>query len=1038
MKKNLLVFFAIYIMQLLVISVAFAQPWAEAMFPERRHSFGNVALGSESVYRFQFKNPYSDDVHIASVRSSCACTTPYWPKTAIKFGETAEIVAKLNTDGQFTGDRKATLTVVIDRPSRAEVQLQVTGYIRPDVVISPGIAEFGVVSEGTNVQKVLTLQYAGRSNWKLTGVECSNPHIQVDADPVKRNDERIDYKIVVTILKTMPSGYVHDMVRFTTNDSNSVIMFPVYGYVTSPLVAKPSPFIIGYVQPGEMVKKNLVFRSDVPFRITKITSKDRRFQFALSNDKNNSIHVLPVTFTADSSLGVLNEPIIIHTTLAGQKQMQVLTQGMVYDASLLDDHPGRLKHHLAEQSLRPMLPENSPPAIQESQNITALSQGESRMQIRLMPTDNAVQGASPQKTTNTIAFNMNTAEKQSEEVAVVIGDAEDNSPATGDISVVRPEETNTITPDLKIVSRLAPGEAAMSLEPPDTISPAPMVVEQKQDDLLLPHQTFELHAAPIMVLDDMPPKSEQSEPSIPKSIGDQQHVSDLMEVPFIAVAEQVTDQGAERANNGLPTPAKTTFPSQTADEQLSAGFEAVTEDSPMQSQAVPPHVNAKTDHRPELAVDPLTAEQTFGNSSQASSLPLKFSSPSVKANLETFTKPKPQQIGDSNAFAIVADSHNAVPGNEKSVPADTTLKETGIRNEMRIVSEAPPAKIPPVPQMKPTQAPVAPPFLPTVVAPEHEIIEPTETSPQISNHASDHLSPTPLPGAMNASPDLDSNSIAEMFGGSKISSPASNTANSSVAQTLPQAPVLNKNIGNPNEQDGLKPMELQPLQSGNPEALNARLLTIAPIPDEDLEYDEWSEADSDMGQSDAILPLFEKNPRLTATNNNREQLALDDDLPKNMPGNLLSLGQEQYGSADVVNGAPIPNRMIPNTMPNMSAQRIPQPPGNIPQRPGTVPQRPGVQQPPGNSQHVAQMQTAQPQLTPQQMQRVQQMQEMQKIQMQQRLAVAGQQAGRPASAIPPQNRIAQTNPRSPQPQPLVVPPAPAVPMTPMTPAPMFR
>ena len=275
MKNKLLLVLVIYCFHLAMASTVFAQQWAEAMFEERRHGFGNVAIGVEAIHRFKFKNPYPEDVHIVSVTSSCGCTTPFWPKSAIKFGETGEVVAKLNTDGRFKADKSATLTVVFDRPYRAEVQLQVTSYIRPDVVITPGVVDFGSVTEGRKITKKLTMQYAGRTDWQLTKIERTNPDIQVKADKVEARNGRVVYDITVTMRDTMPSGYVHDMVRFTTNDPNpnaSTVVLPVHGFVAAPLVAKPSPFVVGFVKPGETLKKNLVLRSDTPFRILKTAS----------------------------------------------------------------------------------------------------------------------------------------------------------------------------------------------------------------------------------------------------------------------------------------------------------------------------------------------------------------------------------------------------------------------------------------------------------------------------------------------------------------------------------------------------------------------------------------------------------------------------------------------------------------------------------------------------------------------------------------------------------------------------------------------
>ncbi|MDR1491955.1 MAG: DUF1573 domain-containing protein [Planctomycetaceae bacterium] len=353
MKKKLLFLFLVFSFVHVTAVPLFAQRWADAMFEERRHNFGTVAIGVgvETIYRFKFKNHYAEELHISDVTSSCRCTVATPSKKYIKPGETGEIIAKLNTGGAFTGSRQATLTVLFDQPS-AEVQLQVTAYIRPDVVITPGVADFGSVSEGKNAVKKLKIEYAGRDDWSLEKIERTNPGIKVVADIAERGDGRVVYDITVTLKDNIPSGYIHDMVRFITNDPNpesSSIMLPVQGYIAAPLVAKPSPFTVGFLAPGKTITKNLVLRSETPFQIVKAFSADKRFQFALADTESTTIHIVPITFKANSNSGDITEPIIFQTTLDNQQEIHVWTQGRV-TPQLLQNEQNDSRSILAENS----------------------------------------------------------------------------------------------------------------------------------------------------------------------------------------------------------------------------------------------------------------------------------------------------------------------------------------------------------------------------------------------------------------------------------------------------------------------------------------------------------------------------------------------------------------------------------------------------------------------------------------------------------------------------------------------------------------
>ena len=81
---------------------ASAQEWATKMFKTKSHDFGSVARGAEAEFSFEFENLYEEDLHVASVRSSCGCTTPTIAKRDLKTFEKSQIVAKYNTRLQTT------------------------------------------------------------------------------------------------------------------------------------------------------------------------------------------------------------------------------------------------------------------------------------------------------------------------------------------------------------------------------------------------------------------------------------------------------------------------------------------------------------------------------------------------------------------------------------------------------------------------------------------------------------------------------------------------------------------------------------------------------------------------------------------------------------------------------------------------------------------------------------------------------------------------------------------------------------------------
>ncbi len=291
-----------------------AQEWAKKMFKTTSHDFGSVARGAKAEFSFEFENLYEEDLHIASVRSSCGCTTPTVTKRDLKTYEKSQVVAKYNTRS-FLGEKGATVTVVIDKPYYAEVQLTIEGYIRSDVVFEPGEVNFGEVDQYTPAEKKLTVTYAGRSDWKIKDVRSANEHFEVELSETARSAGRVSYEMLVRLTAGAPSGYFQDQLSLITDDARlQSIPVLVQGSIVSPLTVSPAALILGTLDPGQTVKKQLIVRGKRPFRILRIKCNDDSFTFEQTDDKSSQLHFLPVTFTADAA-GQISQQITIQTDL---------------------------------------------------------------------------------------------------------------------------------------------------------------------------------------------------------------------------------------------------------------------------------------------------------------------------------------------------------------------------------------------------------------------------------------------------------------------------------------------------------------------------------------------------------------------------------------------------------------------------------------------------------------------------------------------------------------------------------------------------
>lgn len=299
-----------------------AATWAKRLFEKTKHDFGTVARAAATEYAFKFTNNLKHDVHVAHVRSSCGCTKPRIEKRTVRRGESSAVIAKFNTRS-FKGRAGATVTVVFDRPRYAEVQLRVSGYIRRDVVFSPGCVDFGSVEQGRVTEKSVDLQYAGRNDWRIVNVRSPLPFVTVTTNQTRRDNGRVGYGLTIRLAEDAPAGYINSELLLETNDRRlRSIPLTVSGRVSPSLAVSPGLLYLGNVPAGGRCEKRLVVRGPEPFRITRIECDDGRFQFNVT-DQPKKLHFVSVHFRADDIPGEISQTIHVHTDLDGGKLAKV-------------------------------------------------------------------------------------------------------------------------------------------------------------------------------------------------------------------------------------------------------------------------------------------------------------------------------------------------------------------------------------------------------------------------------------------------------------------------------------------------------------------------------------------------------------------------------------------------------------------------------------------------------------------------------------------------------------------------------------------
>lgn len=302
-------------------SPAWAQSgtWADQMFEEFSHDFGVVARGADAKHRLIITNKFRDDVHIANVATSCGCTAAKPSKDTLKSREKAYVEIVMDTK-KFTLQKDSSVTITFDRPQHAEIRIPIHAFIRTDVVLTPGGAEFGAIPKGTDSERKIAVAYAGRDTWTIKNIVSKNDNIVAKAVQTARGGGRVNYDLVVTAKSGMPMGEFRELLTLVTDDpSNPYVPVLVEGKVENEYTITPALVDFGTLAPGAKKTMNVVVKGRKPFTIEKIESEKSREMFEVRLPvEAKPIHILPLTLKAPTTAGDMTEEFTV--TLDGSSE----------------------------------------------------------------------------------------------------------------------------------------------------------------------------------------------------------------------------------------------------------------------------------------------------------------------------------------------------------------------------------------------------------------------------------------------------------------------------------------------------------------------------------------------------------------------------------------------------------------------------------------------------------------------------------------------------------------------------------------------
>lgn len=300
-------------------NAASAQEWAQKMFDKQKVDFGVVARGADAVQIIKVTNLYKETIHIASVTTTCGCSAAKPETNTLESRAVTTISVTMDTR-KFSKRKDSNVVVTIDKPYYAQVRIPVTAYIRTDVVLEPGSANFGAIAQGQESTRQVDIAYAGRSDWKLGEVKSASKFVEAKVTEKSRAEGQANYVLTVRLLPSAPVGLLRTQLMLSTNDANAPT-FPVLveARVEADITITPSKVSLGTVAAGEEVSQNVVVRGQKPFSISEVTCESKTLTVVANIQKvTRPVHVLRLNITVPTKAGDFSEELSI--TIPGRPE----------------------------------------------------------------------------------------------------------------------------------------------------------------------------------------------------------------------------------------------------------------------------------------------------------------------------------------------------------------------------------------------------------------------------------------------------------------------------------------------------------------------------------------------------------------------------------------------------------------------------------------------------------------------------------------------------------------------------------------------
>jgi hypothetical protein len=295
---------------------------------ERVWSFGTARQNDKVTHRFEFRNEGTAPLRILKVDSDCGCTVAMPKDSVLAPGASSYIQVSFSTRA-YEGDQQKIIAVQTNDPAEPRIDLQLTGWIQPDISLERRILDFGTVrrgeepvlstwieaDKGTGFQPLPPKGGEDLATWTITPVPCDTAEVylletRLRPDvPLGRFNERIDFPVKhpkISGTSVAIRGTVYSYFRLSDDRINFVP-----------------------IKPGKKYTLSIDIQSDgsKPYQITDATTKADFLKPVIKEHGNG--YTLAVTLMPREKAGRFQEMVLLNTTDPAEPQIPVEVRGRV-------------------------------------------------------------------------------------------------------------------------------------------------------------------------------------------------------------------------------------------------------------------------------------------------------------------------------------------------------------------------------------------------------------------------------------------------------------------------------------------------------------------------------------------------------------------------------------------------------------------------------------------------------------------------------------------------------------------------------------